>query len=105
MGSATGRSIPRSTMSSIVRRRRALERWDAIARALGLFASLLILFAAVAVLLTDPSVEAGSQPYGVPSRYYLALALIAAAAVGLIGVYRGSRPRLGGACSTKAERS
>jgi hypothetical protein len=84
-------------MSSIVRRWSALERWDAIARALGLFASLLILFAAVAVLLTDPSVEAGSQPYGVPSRYYLALALIAAAAVGLIGVYRGSRPLIGAA--------
>lgn len=84
-------------MSSVARRRRARERWDAIARGLSLFASLLIVFAAVAVLLTDTSMDTGSHPYGVPSRYYLALALIAAAVVGLIGVYRGSRPLIGAA--------
>ena len=97
MGSATGRSTPRSTMSSVARPRRVLEWWDAIARGLGLFASLLIVFATVAVLLADTSMDAGSQPYGVPPRYYLALALIASAVVGLMGVYRGSRPLMGAA--------
>ena len=76
-------------MSSVARRRRALERWDAIARGLGLFASLLIVFAAVAVLLTDTSMDTGSHPYGVPSRYYLALALIAAAVVVVMTLVAG----------------
>jgi hypothetical protein len=87
-------------MFSLARDRRSrLDRWEAIARALGMVASLLIGAAAVTVLQADPSLDAAAVPpgYGVPSMYFLALELSGAAAIGGIGVLRGSRPLLGAA--------
>jgi hypothetical protein len=94
---------PQSTappmMSSATRHRRAaLHRWEIIARALGMIGSLATVAAVIAVLQSDSSLEAGGPPpIGVPSKYYLALELLAAATVGIIGVVRGSRPLIGAA--------
>jgi hypothetical protein len=50
-------------------RRSRLDRWEAIARALGMVASPLIGAAAVTVLEADPSLDAAAVPpgHGVPS--------------------------------------
>jgi hypothetical protein len=80
-------------------KRSGRDYWEAIARALGVVASLLIGAAAITVLQADPSLDADAVPpgYGVPSKYFLALELLGAAAIGGIGVLRGSRPLLGAA--------
>jgi hypothetical protein len=71
--------------------------WDVVARVIGLLCCVAITAAAVAVLQTDASMEAWPPGYGVPAKAYLAVELGGAAAVGLIGVIRGSRPLLGAA--------
>lgn len=84
--------------SGLDHRRVRLERWDGKAGALGTVGAALIVVAAIAALLIDPSTDPGIPPgYGPPSKFYLALWLGGAAAIGFIGVARQSRPLIGAA--------